>query len=148
MSSPVRDGTSKLTQHRWTLIPDSEGKMHLVDFDSYDVAIEPNFVAENDVVFILFTRSNPTSGQIIRINDPSSLTNSNFNPSHPTRFTVHGWQSDANTGSNTLLHEAFLRYGDFNVSLRLNINYSIYWILFIHDLKDDHSWLEPRCIIN
>lgn len=117
-SSPVRDASLKLSKdqlHRWTLIPDSQGKMHLVDFDSFEAPIEPSFVAENDVVFLLFTRQNPTVGQIITF-DPASLQNSNFNPSHPTRFSVHGWQSDAETVSNTVLRDAFLAIGDFNVS--------------------------------
>lgn len=119
LSSPVRDGTSKLAQdpeHRWTLIPDSEGKMHLVDFDSYDVQVEPSFVPAQDIFFLLFTRSNPNVGQRIDFTT-ASLINSNFNPSHPTRFSVHGWQSESGTFTNTVVREAFYEIGEFNVSL-------------------------------
>lgn len=110
-SSPLKEETP---EHRWSLIPNSEGKMNLVDLDSFEVSVEPSFVAENDVVFLLFTRQNRDVGQVITF-DRASLLSSNFNPSHPTRFTVHGWQSDAETISNSIVREAFFQLGDFNV---------------------------------
>lgn len=117
LSSPVKDESLKISDpaHRWTLIPDSSGKMHLVDFDSYDVQVEASFVPANDVVFLLFTRRNPTVGQIITF-DPATLQNSNFNSNHPTRFSVHGWQGHAGLFTNTVVLEAFFAIGDFNVS--------------------------------
>lgn len=111
LSSPLpRD------DHRWSLIPDSNG-MRLVDLQPYEESIEPQFVAENDVRFLLFTRQNPTVGQVISL-DLASLQNSHYNPNHPTHFTVHGWQSDAETESNSLVHHAFHSLGDYNVSSR------------------------------
>ena len=100
---------------RWTLIPDSSGKMHLIDLQSYVEPIEPLFIAENDVRFLLFTRQNPTVGQLITL-DLASLQNSNYNPNHPTHFTVHGWQGSADTESNSLVHQAYFSLGDYNVS--------------------------------
>ena len=101
---------------RWTLIPDGTGKMHLIDLQSYVEPIEPLFVAENDVRFLLFTRQNPTVGQLITF-DLASLQNSNYNPNHPTKFSVHGWLSDVDTFTNTVLIDAFFSIGDFNVSI-------------------------------
>lgn len=117
LSSPLpRDDKHSSDDHRWSLIPDSNG-MRLVDLQPYEESIEPQFVAENDVRFLLFTRQNPTVGQVITL-DLESLQNSHYNPNHPTHFTVHGWQSDAETESNSLVHQAFHSLGDYNVSSR------------------------------
>lgn len=72
----------------WHLIPDADGKIHLVDIHPLDSDIEPQFNAFNDVVFRLFTRSNPTP-QVIGINNNAQLSSSNFNPNLQTRFTIH-----------------------------------------------------------
>ncbi len=73
-------------------MPDSRGHMHLVDIRSSDnqEEIAPLFNAFNDIVFRLFTRSNPTTPQVIQINNHGQLANSNFNVNHQTRFQIHG----------------------------------------------------------
>jgi pancreatic triacylglycerol lipase len=103
-------------RYRWEVVPDSEGFMHLVDLRSVEDSIEPSYVPETDLVFLLFTRQNPTMGQVIRFNDPQSIENSNFNPNHPTRLTIHGWNGSPRASVNILVTAAFLRAGDFNVS--------------------------------
>lgn len=82
---------NKSKEESWHLVPDSDGKMHLVDINSVDVELEPLFNAFNDVVFRLWTRSNPNEGQIIPIYNDEQLATSNFNPNLPTRFHSHGW---------------------------------------------------------
>lgn len=75
----------------WHLVPDAHGNMHLVDIRNNDIEeIAPLFNAFNDVVFRLFTRSNPTTPQFIQINNHGQLANSNFNLIHQTRFQIHG----------------------------------------------------------
>lgn len=103
-------------QHRWEVVPDSEGSMHLVDLNSAGDSIEPSYVPETDLVFLLFTRQNPTVGQVIRFNDPQSVANSDFNSSHPTRLLLHGWNGNPRASVNVLVTAAFLRAGEFNVS--------------------------------
>jgi Lipase len=103
-------------QHRWEVVPDSEGSMHLVDLNSFENSVEPSYVPETDVVFLLFTRQNPTVGQVIRFNDPQSIANSNFNPSHPTRVIIHGWLGSRNDAVNLLVTAALLQSGNFNVN--------------------------------
>jgi hypothetical protein len=46
--------------HRWTLIPDAEGRMHLMDMNPIEVPVQPFFNAETDIIFLLSTRRNPT----------------------------------------------------------------------------------------
>lgn len=69
----------------WQMIPDSEGRMHMVDMNSYKEDIEESFNAQNDVRFLLFTRSNPNQGQHIILNNNAQLAQSHFNPAHQTR---------------------------------------------------------------
>ena len=72
-------------------MPDGDGRLHLVDLNPFtpdervDVEPEPAFNAEADVIFRVFTRANPTSGQVITLNNAASLSNSNFNSGNPTR---------------------------------------------------------------
>lgn len=75
----------KVSDHDWQLIPNSEGKMHLVDISNYDAGIEPAFNAWTDVIFTLFTRNNQVVGDDIQLNNIAQLFASNFNPFHPTR---------------------------------------------------------------
>lgn len=103
------------SKHRWSLIPDSEGRMHLVDLNPLDLeSVEPRSVPENDVVFILNTRSNPTVGQIIT-NTLTSIQNSNFNPNNPTRVTIHGWLGTSGSEVNVGVNAAYFQLGDYNV---------------------------------
>jgi pancreatic triacylglycerol lipase len=69
------------------MVPDSNGQFILVDLNTYEVdeSLEKRFTAVADMVFYLYTRRNPTTPQILRINDLASVTNSNFNRIRPTR---------------------------------------------------------------
>lgn len=98
--------------------PDSQGNVHLLDLNPIEssIEIEAAFSPANDVIFTLFTRLNPTIGQRINLNDESSIRNSNFNPSHPTRVTIHGWLGQAGDPINVLVNAAYFRHGDYNVS--------------------------------
>lgn len=105
--------------HRWTLIPDTEGRMHLMDLNPIEVSVEPFFNAETDITFLLTTQRNPIVGQRIFWNDMESVRNSNFNPNNPTRFTVHGWNGDGDASVNWRVAERLFRLGDYNVSFHL-----------------------------
>lgn len=98
----------------WQLVPDSDGKLHLVDLESDNMVIEPSFVAFTDMIFRLWTRENPNAGQIIQINNNAQLASSNFNPTLQTRFHCHGWGTGGpNMGSN--IRAALLAQANFNI---------------------------------
>lgn len=99
--------------HRWTMIPDSEGKMHLIDLNPYDVPPEPLFDAEKDVKFILSTRKTKKYGEEIKF-DLRSIENSSFEINIPTRITIHGWNGDETSFVNSKVTEEYLKRGDFN----------------------------------
>lgn len=51
----------------------------------------------SDIKFYLYTRKNPQDRQLIHVDetwDKSNLSNSNFNPSEPSKIIVHGYNSD------------------------------------------------------
>lgn len=95
---------------------DGEGKMHVVDIHTTlnDEPIEPVFNPETDTRFMLFTRTNPTSGQQITWTS-QSIQNSNFNSAHPVRVLIHGWNSGLTSGMNRAPTASYLSIGDFNV---------------------------------
>lgn len=100
------------------MIPDGEGNLHLVNvLEMFETEAESRFFfnAERDTVFMLFTPNGPEDGEIIRLNDADSLAASNFNPSHPTRFTIHGWNGGRRSSVNRLNREAFFSRGNFNM---------------------------------
>lgn len=105
---------SPLGEHeRWNLIPDEEGKLHVIDVNPIEDVVEPAFTPETDTRFVLFTRNNPTSGQVLTT--PDSIRNSHFNPSAPVRVLIHGWNSGLSSGVNTRPTESYLQLGNFNV---------------------------------
>ncbi|XP_053685624.1 pancreatic lipase-related protein 2-like [Sabethes cyaneus] len=108
-------------QQSWQLVPNSDGHLHLVNINPYYLPeadpSEPEhlFNPASDMEFRLFTRSNPTAPQLLVIGNPGSISGSNFNAAHPTRFTIHGWNGNGNDGSNTVIRNSLLSVGDFNV---------------------------------
>ncbi|CRK89447.1 CLUMA_CG003192, isoform A, partial [Clunio marinus] len=80
-----------------------------------DENISPNFNAERDVFFLLFTRLNPFVGQRMQLNDVNSILASNYDVRRPTRFIIHGFQSDSNTPAVRSISNAYLENSDLNV---------------------------------
>lgn len=100
-------------ESRWNLVPDGDGKLHVVDINE-EPLIEPIWNPETDTRFMLFTRSNPTSGQQVTWTS-QSIQNSNFNSAHPVRVLIHGWNSGLTSGMNTAPTASYLQLGNFNV---------------------------------
>lgn len=100
----------------YRLIPDGNYKLHLIDVNAEDAdsVVEPAFVGTNDIVYRLFTRSNPTAPQTIRLGNTADLQNSFFNPNHQSRFHVHGWLDGGSYVTAEAYRDAYLAQGDFN----------------------------------
>ncbi|XP_011691720.1 PREDICTED: pancreatic triacylglycerol lipase-like [Wasmannia auropunctata] len=69
----------------------------------------------NRVSFYLFTKDNPTNPRLLYVNDEDALRGSKFDPAKPTRIVTHGWINSRNSDACTLIRDAFLRHGDYNV---------------------------------
>jgi pimeloyl-ACP methyl ester carboxylesterase len=123
--TPFIDGEIRLdsTDHfgdespEWSLVPDGNGNFHYIDAKAQynEPEPEPFFNAPNDVIFRLFTRRNPTAPQTITFNNAGSLTGSQFNAAHPTRFIIHGWNNDGGSPINTQIRTAYINRAEFNV---------------------------------
>ncbi|XP_077295420.1 pancreatic lipase-related protein 2-like [Arctopsyche grandis] len=98
---------------RYFFTTDANGKLQYVNLEAREV--DNRFTAENDVVFRLFTRKNPTSANIITYGNVNSLTSSNFDKSKPVKIISHGWNSNGVGEVNTLVTERFLAALDVNV---------------------------------
>lgn len=78
----------------WALVPDQNGHMYMVNVHEARNRPMPHFSPNTGILFELYTRSNPTERQLLRVNDIDALAASNFNANHPTRFAIHGFRSD------------------------------------------------------
>lgn len=88
--------------------------MHLIDANPEVLEPEPLFDAEVDTAFLLFTRSNPIVPQRITWT-PESISGSHFNPDHPVRLLIHGFNSGPSSGVNLAPTREYLALGLFNV---------------------------------
>ncbi|XP_019558013.3 pancreatic triacylglycerol lipase [Aedes albopictus] len=101
-----------------SLVRDANGQQHLVNPNPYRVVddfLEPSFIAETDVFFRLYTRANPENDQILKPNDTSSIANSHFDPGHPTRFLIHGWNQNNESEFLVKTRHSYLSVDDFNI---------------------------------
>lgn len=99
-------------------VEDLNGNLHSVNpdlFSAVDVDLERLFDAEKDVVFQLFTHAAAENPQILTLNDPESVHQSNFSAANPTRFIIHGWLSSGESEVNSVIRESYLAIGQFNV---------------------------------
>lgn len=73
------------------------------------------FNAEEDVIFKLYKRDNPTNFSVIevyRVNETSVILNDFFDPKLPTRVHIHGYFSLQKIIDR--YRQAYLGVGDFN----------------------------------
>ena len=85
----------KTVDSDWHLVPDEKGNFYLVNVDEALIN-QPktrSSNAYNYVHFELYTIHNPRERQLLYLNTPDSVRNSNYDASKPTRFVVHGWNS-------------------------------------------------------
>lgn len=116
-ASPLNrtDGSEPVVKEaNWKLIPDADYKLHLIDINAIDDEIGPRFVGLTDIIFRLFTRSNPITPQPIQILNDAQLQNSFFNSAHQTRLHIHGWTQGGPDTAN-IYRDAYLAQGNFNV---------------------------------
>jgi len=53
----------------------------------------------SDIAFLLLTRENPIEYQVLRLDDPQSLSESNFDAVLPTKIFIHGWNGNPREAS-------------------------------------------------
>ena len=98
-------------------VPQSNGLWEYVSIDelnSVSVNLESRYNPERDIVYYLFTNANKGVPEIIKYLDGNSLKASKFNSKYPTKFLIHGWQSDYKAPVISELAKAFLKKGNYN----------------------------------
>ncbi|KAH8257830.1 hypothetical protein KR038_001726 [Drosophila bunnanda] len=101
-------------------VPQLDGSFEWVDMDVaeewMDAAekMEGRGLTTVPVSFYLYTSSNPTKGKKITTTT-KSISASNFNAAHPTRFVIHGWTQSYVNSMNKDIRNAFLSHGDYNI---------------------------------
>lgn len=74
-----------LPHPEYEMVADDLGNLKLVNINEEAVEPESFFNAVTDTRYLLFTRGNRDTAQLIVVGTEQSLQQSNFNPSHPTR---------------------------------------------------------------
>lgn len=119
---------SAVGEFDWAEIPDGFGGMKYAYVgEGAGEEVTPLFDAPRDIRFLVFTRFNPTSGQLVRFNDIATLRATNYLASRPTRFLIHGFQGDAASDINIRTTTAYLRTYDVNVIV---VDWGIGMLLF------------------
>ncbi|XP_030371264.1 phospholipase A1-like [Scaptodrosophila lebanonensis] len=105
-------------------VPQVDGNFQWLDLDEANEALaryetieegqKSNRISLNAVTFYLYTQRNPDDGQLITANE-ASINASNFRAENPTRFTIHGWNSNYKDGVNVGIRRAWFGYGDYNM---------------------------------
>ncbi|XP_013149161.1 PREDICTED: pancreatic lipase-related protein 2-like [Papilio polytes] len=93
-----------------------DDKIHIVDLEEkIDEDVLQRMARNPRNRYFLYTRLNPTSAQLLQIDNIDSVLSSNFNPNVPTVVVAHGWFSNQNTNINPVIRDAYLERSDVNV---------------------------------
>lgn len=74
------------------LVDDKIGGVKYVDIYEEPPQVTPSFVPVDDMRFLLFTRANPTTPQILQWNQMGTVAGSNWSSTRATKVIAHGWQ--------------------------------------------------------
>ncbi|XP_035445868.2 lipase member H-like [Spodoptera frugiperda] len=96
---------------------DGDDTLHLVDAEEpADFKFIEEYTRNSaNNAYWLFTRSNPTSRQVLVQGNAASVTNSNFHFGKITVFLAHGLNGYGDNDMNKKLTQAFLQNADVNV---------------------------------
>ena len=99
----------------WYTIPQVDGSMQLMSrqqiLDHILMSATLRFDVPKDTRYMLHTKANP-EGVRIFLDEDENLLAAGFNPDHPVRFTIHGWNGDTTSDVNAVAE--FLEAGNFN----------------------------------
>ncbi|TDG43616.1 hypothetical protein AWZ03_009967 [Drosophila navojoa] len=99
-------------ESKWMSLEEAEGLLEA--YESLNTMEIAQRLSLNAVSFYLYTQRNPTEGQLIQATK-ASIDASNFDAANPTRFTIHGWNSNYQDGVNSGVRNAWFLSGDYNM---------------------------------
>ncbi|XP_046985255.1 pancreatic triacylglycerol lipase-like isoform X1 [Schistocerca americana] len=65
--------------------------------------------------FILYTRKNPTEGQVLRVQNDYTIRKSNFDPKKPTKMIIHGFIDTPLSNWVKEMRRELIKHSDWNV---------------------------------
>ncbi|KAJ1519687.1 hypothetical protein ONE63_004950 [Megalurothrips usitatus] len=78
--------------------------------------IEPPLTCPHPRIhFYLYTRTTQENGQLVDVTKPESLLGTPFNPKHPIKVLIHGFQGGRQFSPSTDLRKAYFTRGDYNI---------------------------------
>lgn len=78
--------------------------------------VEPPFTCPHPrIQFYLYTRLTQNNPDLLNVTDPESLYTSHFNPKHPVKIIIHGFQGGRNLSPSTDLRNAYFTRGNYNI---------------------------------
>lgn len=121
---PLNNASEKTPQN-YDLCTKSDGVMCVYDDDENLVRLRLDDDDEEDntdltdienfVFFLLYTRKNPLRSKPLYVDDEDALKRTKFDPALPTRFVTHGWMNSRKSAACTLIRDAYLKHGDYNI---------------------------------
>jgi len=89
---------------------------HVGDLWNTSSCIQPPYSCPHPrIQFYLYTRYTQQTPDLLDTTDPDSLYASHFNPAHPTKVIIHGFQGGRNLAPSTDLRDAYFKRGDYNI---------------------------------
>ncbi|XP_065215613.1 phospholipase A1 member A-like [Planococcus citri] len=115
---PIQVPTQQITQAPQPIPapvrPQIQSVQDLVNNNSS--CVDPPFICPHPrIQFFLYTRSTQTNPELLNTKDNDSLYSSQFNPKHPTKVIIHGFQGGRNLAPSTDLRKAYFTRGDYNI---------------------------------
>ncbi|KAL1462887.1 hypothetical protein WDU94_014691 [Cyamophila willieti] len=78
--------------------------------------VEPPFSCPHArIQFFLYTKHTQKNPELLDTTDNDSLYQSHFNPAHPVKIVIHGFQGGRNLPPNTDIRNGYFHKGDYNV---------------------------------
>ncbi|XP_015591504.2 inactive pancreatic lipase-related protein 1-like [Cephus cinctus] len=91
--------------------------VHMSPFPAGNCALCCPIQLDRDIEYQLYTRRNPTTANLLKLNETASLQRSNFNRSNPTVLYIHGYSERAPGLSGATIRDVYLRRGEYNIIL-------------------------------
>ncbi|XP_050600692.1 pancreatic lipase-related protein 2-like [Bombus affinis] len=109
---------STLTGANSTALENAEGNLPLFNQDNSLLSdLEQNIphLFLETIIFTLYTRKNPEIGEVLVLNDISSVQMSQWNPKRKTAIITHGWINNGLSPACTLIRDALIKVTNWNV---------------------------------
>ncbi|XP_033351854.1 pancreatic lipase-related protein 2-like [Bombus vosnesenskii] len=96
----------------------TDGDGYITHFEINKEPVPKNLTLDtylDTINFTLYTRENPTDGEILKLNDVKSVRNSHWNATKQTIIVTHGWTHSGEAPVCTTIRDGFLKVRDCNV---------------------------------